>query len=106
MPTQTGTIWAQWVGYSTVVQNAVHTYTIFPSNRTITAEAAIALHSSVTERFWAETGISEIIANDEREVFDPPLPRIQRTNVTSITFRTASTEDTRVYGRHVIYYWT
>ena len=48
MPTQTGTIWAQWVGYS-FVQNSVHTYTLFPLNRDITAEAALALLSTPDE---------------------------------------------------------
>jgi len=105
MPTQTGTIWAQWVGFSHVL-NAVHTYTLHPNNRDITAEAALALYSTTSNDHWAETGISQIVANGVNETFDPPLPRIQRNNVTEITFRTASTDNTRVYGRHVIHYWT
>jgi hypothetical protein len=51
MPTQTGTIWAQWVGYSHVL-NAVHTYSIHPLNRDITAEAAIALHNTSASSHW------------------------------------------------------
>jgi hypothetical protein len=105
MPTQYGTIWAQWVGYANVL-NSVYTYTLHPNHRDITAEAAIALDSTTSNDHWSETGISQIVANGVNETFDPPLPRIQRTNVTQITFRTASTSNTRVYGRHVIHYWT
>ena len=103
MPTQTGTIWAQWVGYS-FVQNSVHTYTLFPLNRDITAEAALALLSTPDDPHFAETGISQIVSNGVSESFDPPLPRIQRSNVTQITFRTA-TIDCTVHGRHVVHYW-
>ena len=104
MPTQTGTIWAQWVGYSTVL-NSIHTYTLHPNNRDITAEAAIALNATTANDHWSETGISQIVSNGINETFDPPLPRIKRDNVTMITFRTASTSHTKVYGRHVIHYW-
>lgn len=103
MPTQIGTIWAQWVGYSRVL-NSVHTYSILPSNRDITAEAAIALVSPSTTQHWSETGISEIVSNGVKETFDPSLPRIKRSNVTQITFRTVGVSS-RVYGRHVIHYW-
>jgi hypothetical protein len=105
MPTQTGTIWAQWVGYSNVL-NSVHTYTLYPNNRDITAEAAIALHTTSASTHWSETGISQIVSNGINETFDPPLPRIKRSNVTQITFRTLSTSNTRIYGRHLIFYWT
>lgn len=105
MPTQLGTIWAQWVGYGAAL-NDIHTYTLFPNNRDITAEAAIALLATTDNDHWSETGISEIISNDVTETFDPPLPRIQRTNVTKITFFTASSRRTRTYGRHVVNYWT
>lgn len=104
MPTQTGTIWAQFVGYSHVL-NAVHTYSIFPNNRDITAEAAIALHATTVSTHWSETGISQIVSNGVLETFDPPLPRIKRSNVTQITFRTAATGSNRVYGRHIVHYW-
>ena len=105
MPTQTGTIWAQWVGY-TFAFNTIATYSLFPNNRDITAEGAIALNDTTANDHWSETGISQIVSNGVNETFDPPLPRIQRSNVTQITFRTASTSNTAVYGRHVIYYWT
>ncbi len=104
MPTQTGTIWAQWVGYTSAL-NSVQTYSIHPNNRDITAEAAIALHTTSASSHWSETGISQIVANGINETFDPPLPRIQQTNVTQITFRTAASGNTRVYGRHVVHYW-
>ncbi len=105
MPTQTGTIWAQWVGYSNVL-NSIHTYTLHPNNRDITAEAAIALHTTTKSTHWSETGISQIVSNGINETFDPPLPRIKRSNVTQITFRTLSSSNTRIYGRHLIFYWT
>jgi hypothetical protein len=105
MPTQTGTIWAQFVGYA-YVYNAIHTYTLHPNNRDITAEAAIALNSTTANDHWAETGISQIVSNGVNETFDPPLPRIKRSNVTEITFRTASTSHTWAYGRHLINYWS
>lgn len=105
MPTQTGTIWAQFVGYAWTL-NSVHTYSVFPNHRDITAEAAIALDSTTANDHWSETGISRIVSQGVLEEFDPPLPRIQRSDVTQITFRTASTGSTRVYGRHVIHYWT
>lgn len=103
MPTQTGTIWAQWVGYAKV-QDSVYTYDILPSNRDITAEAAIALVSPSITQHWSETGISEIVSNGVKETFNPSLPRIKRSNVTQITFRTVGVRST-VYGRHVIHYW-
>jgi hypothetical protein len=105
MPTQTGTIWAQWVGYNWVL-NTVHTYSLYPNNRDITAEAALALHSSTKNDHWSETGISQIVSNGVNETFDPPIPMIKRSNVTQITFRTAASSQTRVYGRHVVHYWT
>jgi len=104
MPTQFGTIWAQWVGYSEV-KNTVHSYTITPSNREITAEAAISLDHTTRNDHWSETGISRIVSDRGTENFNPPLPRIQRSGVTSITFRTASSSRTLVYGRHVVHYW-
>jgi hypothetical protein len=104
MPTQTGTIWAQWVGFS-IALNGIHTYSLFPNNRNITAEAAIALHSTNQKSHWSETGISQIVSNGVNETFDPPLPRIKRSNVTQITFRTASSKGTRVHGRHIVHYW-
>lgn len=103
MPTQLGTIWVQWVGYS-YVTDSVQTYTIHPANRNITAETAIAIYNTTRNDHRGETGITEIVSNGIHEAFHPPLPRIQRSNVTSITFRTASGSRTDVYGRHVVYY--
>jgi hypothetical protein len=106
MPTQTGTIWAQWVGY-TQATNAIGTYSLHPNHRDITAEAAIALHTTSASSHWSETGISQIVSNGVNETFDPPLPRIKRSDVTQITFRTAATPgNTKIRGRHVVHYWT
>jgi hypothetical protein len=105
MPTQFGNIFAQWVGFSITASGGIHTYTLNPNNRDITAEAAIALLSTNGKSHWGETGITSIISNGVTENFDPPLPRIKRANVTKITFRTASTKHNRVHARHVIYYW-
>ncbi len=104
MSTQTGTIWAQYVNYNWVY-NTVHTYSVHPNNRDITAEAAIALDTTTKNDHWSETGISQIVSNGVNETFDPPIPRIKRSNVTQITFRSAATSRTKVYGRHVIHYW-
>ena len=104
MPTQTGTIWAQWVGY-TIADDSIQTYTVEPNHRDITAEAAIAMMSTGNGAHYSETGISQIVANGINEEFDPPLPRIQRSDVTQITFRTAAAGNCIIRGRHVIYYW-
>lgn len=104
MPTRTGNIWAQWVGYHLVL-NSSHTITVTPSNRDITADSAISLYSTTKNDHWGETGIWRIVSNGVLEEFDPPLPRIVRDNVTQIVFRTRASSRTRVYGRHVINYW-
>jgi hypothetical protein len=105
MPTQHGTLFAQWVGASMTSNGGIHSYTLHPNNRNITAEAAIALLSTNGKTHWAETGISSIISNGVTENFDPPIQRIKRTNVTRITFRTASTSNNRVHARHIVNYW-
>lgn len=105
MPTQFGNIFAQWVGFSITANGGIHTYTLNPNNRDITAEAAIALLSTNGRSHFAETGVSRIVSNGVAENFDPPLPRIKRGNVTQITFRTASTDNNRVHARHVVHYW-
>lgn len=103
MPTQKGTIWAQWIGHNGA-NDGVTTFTVYPDNRDITAEAAIALLTT-TKNFWAEAGISRIVSNGINETFDPPRPTIKRSNVTRIQFRTAGSNST-VHSRYVIHYWT
>ena len=102
MPTQIGTIWAQWVGYHWVI-NGVATFTLLPQNRRITAEAAIALVNPFNNH-WSETGISKVVSNGVTETFNPPLPKIMRSNVTHIQFRTAAS-NSRVHSRYVVHYW-
>ena len=104
MATQFGNIWAQWVGDHRV-RNTIATHTVHPNNRTITAEAAIALLETTKNDHWSETGISQIVSNGVNETFNPPVPRINRSNVTEITFRTASSSRTRIWARYIIHYW-
>ncbi len=104
MATQKGTIWAQWIGHHVAV-NEFKTYTVYPENRDITAEGAIALVNPFsTQTHWAEAGISRIVSNGVEETYNPPHPTIKRSNVTAIQFRT-SASNSRVYGRFVIHYW-
>ena len=102
MPTITGNVWAQFVGWS-VAQNAVHTYEVRPNRRAVSAEGAISLLTS-TDPFWAETGIRRIVSDSGDETFNPPHPRFIRTGVTLVEFRTAAS-GAKVRGRHVITYW-
>lgn len=104
MATQKGIIWAQWIAHHTVL-NGVKTFTVYPENRDITAEAAIALVSPSITQHWSEAGISRIVSNGVEETFNPPRPTIKRSNVTAIQFRTAGS-NSRVHGRYVIHYWT
>ena len=101
MAVQLGTIWAQEVVYSSVA-GGVHTIHMAPNHRDITTNSAISLIVTGGTN-WAETGIVQIVSNGINETFDPPRPVIQRSNVTEMTFRTASTGN-RVYARHVVYY--
>ena len=103
MPVQLGTIWAQEVVYSNVV-NSVHDIHMLPSRRDITANSALSFIFSGGHSNFAKTGIVQIVSNGINETFDPPIPAIQRSNVTEITFRTISTHY-RVLARHVVYYW-
>ena len=104
MPTKTGTIWAQWMS-SHWVRNTVQTVSVSPKNRDITADAAIAMLMATRREHWGEAGISQIVSNGINETFNPPVPRIQRDNVTQITFRVAATDDSRVWARFAIFYW-
>jgi hypothetical protein len=101
MPTRTGSIWAQYVGYHWVY-NSSHTITVNPANRDITADSAISLNVGSG---WGECGIWRIVSNGHLEEFDPPLPSIMRDNVTQIVFRVRASSSTRVWARHVINYW-
>ncbi len=103
MPTRTGTIWAQYVGYS-VVNDSAHTIQVNPNNRDITTSSALAMISAGRGSHYAECGVWRIVSNGQFEEFDPPLPRIKRDNVTSITFRTRCAE-CAVRGQHQINYW-
>lgn len=104
MPTKHGTIWAQYVGFSVVHPGNSHTIQVNPNNRDITTCSAISQISAGRKSHFAECGVWRIVSNGLLEEFDPPLPRIQRDNVTSITFRTRTSECT-VHGQHQINYW-
>lgn len=104
MPSISGNIWYQWVGYS-IVEHDIHTITLYPGNRDITAEAAIAFQRDTGGTDWTEAGISGIVSNGVYESFNPPLPRIQRNNVTQIIFRAASTSGVLARCRYVLNYW-
>lgn len=108
MPTQHGSIWAQNLGYR-IVNSGIDYVTInFPQPRTITADTAIALlvpdivGINRAAAFWSECGIFQTSADSQS--FDPPLPRIQRSNITWITFR-AAVSRCRLRYRWTIYFW-
>lgn len=104
MPTMTGSIWAQNIGYRIVNGTYIDTVDLSFNNRDITGDAAIALFTHGKDNIWAECGFSRVVSNGQVEEFDPPLPRIQRSNVTSIRFRTA-TYKCSVRSRWVINVW-
>jgi hypothetical protein len=111
MATQTGSVWAQNIGYR-IINSGIDEVTItFAAPRTITADTAIALLTSQcvgsnrARCFWAECGIRRLVRNGVTQgPWDPPVPRIQRTNVTEITFR-AATHSCRIRYRWVIHFW-
>lgn len=109
MPTQTGSIWAQNIGYR-IVDSGISTITLRLANNNITAETAIALlvpdivGGNRARAFWVECGISRIVSNGVSEAFDPPLPRIKRSNVTEIRLRGAVVH-CRMRYRWVINFW-
>lgn len=104
MPTMTGSIWAQNIGYRIVQGTIIDTVTLGFNNRDITADAALTLLTHTDDAIWAECGFSRVISNGQLEEFDPPLPRILRFNVTSLTFRTATFE-CGVRSRWVVNVW-
>lgn len=103
MPTMIGSIWAQDIGYRKV-KNKIDTVTINVNNRDITADAALTLLSHGKNSIWVECGFSKVTSNGITEEFDPPLPRILRTGVTSITFRAAAI-DCQIRARWAINFW-
>lgn len=104
MPTMTGSIWAQNIGYRIVQGTGIDTVTLGFNNRDITADAAFTLLTHGGKSIWAECGFSRVISHGQLEEFDPPLPRIMRSGVTSLTFRTA-THGCSVRSRWVINVW-
>ncbi|WP_157637969.1 hypothetical protein [Flexithrix dorotheae] len=104
MPTMTGSIWAQNIGFRIVSGEKIDTVTLNFNNRDITAEAALTLLSHGKKSIWVECGFSSVTSNGQTEEFDPPLPRLLRTGVTSITFRTA-TYNCQVRSRWAINVW-
>lgn len=105
MPTMTGSIWAQNIGFRIVTGPLSDNVTLGFNNRDITADAALSLLTHTTSNIWVECGFSRVISNGQLEEFDPPLPRLQRNNVTSITFRTSASSNCMVRSRWVINVW-
>jgi hypothetical protein len=104
MPWKTGSIWAQnlWLRKNS---NGIITQTLSLANLDITVDASISLITHGKKNIWAEAGISRIVSNGNVETFDPPLPRIVRDNVTSITYRSA-TYDCVIWARFSMMVWT
>lgn len=104
MPWKTGSIWAQnlWLRKNT---NGLITQTLSLANIDITVDSAITLITHGKDNIWAEVGISRIVSNGNVETFDPPLPRIARDNVTSITYRSA-TSNCKIWARFSMMVWT
>ena len=105
MSTMTGTIWAQNCGFRIVNGPFSDSVTLGFNNRDITADAALCLLTHSTANIWVECGFSRVISNGQLEEFDPPLPRLQRSGVTSITFRTSASSNCSVRSRWVINVW-
>jgi hypothetical protein len=104
MPTMAGSIWAQNIGYRICNGNIIDTVDLSFNNRNITGDAAIILLTHGKKDIWVECGFSRVVSNGQVEEFDPPLPRIKRSNVTSIRFRTA-TYNCSARSRWVINVW-
>ncbi len=108
MPTMTGSIFAQNVGWRKIGSSGaiVDTVNIHPNNRNITADAAlVSVYEGVGKGFWAECGFSEVFTIEQGiETFDPPLPRLMRKNVTMLTFKTAAVH-CFIHSRWVINFW-
>jgi len=109
VPTQNGTIWAQNIGYR-IVNSGIDYVTIhFAQPRTITADTALTLlvPDSVgfgrARAFWSECGIYQ--TSSDPVAIDPPLPRVQRTNITWIRFRGAVSQ-CRLRYRWSILFWS
>lgn len=104
MPWKDGSIWAQnlWLRKN---NNGVITQTLSLANIDTTVDSAITLITHGKKSIWAEIGISEIVSNGSVEKFDPPLTRIIRDNVTSITYRSA-TSNCKIWGRFSMMVWS
>ena len=104
MPWKTGSIWAQNVFYRKNF-GGIDTVTLNLANLDITVDAAISLITHGRDSIWAECGVSRIVSNNNVETFDPPLPRIERSNVTSITYRSAAS-NCDIWARWSMMVWT
>ena len=105
MPTRFGSIWAQYNGWHWTSGPDI-IMTLRPNNRDITAVSALTTYSTSKNDHWGETGIWQIVSNGTSESFnDKFLPRIQRDNVTEISFRSRVTDCT-IFARHKIDYWS
>jgi hypothetical protein len=109
MPTMTGSIWGQNVGYREVSDPGSNPFidevTLNLSFRDVTADAAISLLSRTKRAIWAECGFSMVNSlSNGIEEFNPAVPRIVRKGVAFITFRTVVCS-CQVRSRWVINYW-
>ncbi len=104
MPWKTGSIWAQNLWFR-INNNGIVTQTLSLANLDISVDSAIGLITHGKDSIWAEAGVSQIVSNGQVENFDPPLTRIMRNNVTSITYRSA-TSNCRIWARYSMMVWT
>ena len=105
MSTMHGSIWAQNIGWRFNNNAGVDTVDFNFNNRDITAEAAISLITHGKKNIWAECGFSRVVSNGVVENFDPPVPKLQRSNVTSLRFRDAAS-NCNIRVRWSILFWT
>jgi len=104
MPWKTGSIWAQ-NSFFRKNFGGVDTIKLNLANLDITVDAAIGLITHGKKNIWAEAGVSRIVSNGKVETFDPPITRIVRDNVTSITYRSAAS-NCDIWIRWSMMVWT
>jgi hypothetical protein len=107
MPTMTGSIWGQNVGYRNISSDGtrVDEVSLNLHFRDVTADSALSLISHTSKSVWAECGFSSINSLQEGiEDFDPGVPRVVRKGVGFLTFRTVVV-DCHVNARWSINYW-
>ncbi len=104
MPTLSGEHWAQWTDWRYSVGPAV-TATVRPNNRTISARAAVTMHSTSRREHGFQAGIFSITSNGNVTQFHGQLePAVVAGNVTEVVFR-IDCRDSTTYANFTIDYW-